>query len=186
MFSCLCGDSAYPRIALGTTKWPPSDTESPQATGAATTYGSLRNQAQTRFSQLENGYWKDLIGSGSKTYRIENRESCVQLVRSILENLLTTEGGKVELQIQKEVVDEGKAVPKTKAGMVFDMLDREGRKNRQASAIKEERGGEKVIQQQLKEMKRQLAKLPSNKNKSLRPFRFLKSVCRFFCCWIQF
>ena len=107
MFSCLCGDFAYPNIALGTTKWP-------EITGSLS-----RNDAELRFSELENSYWKDLIMLGSMTYRIETTECALQLVRSILDKLeFTTEGGELVLQIQKEVVDEGKAVPQTKAGKI--------------------------------------------------------------------
>ena len=188
MFSCLCGDSAYPRIALGTTKWPPSGIESPQATESATTSSYLRNQAKTRFSQLENGYWKDLIGSGSKTYQIENPASALELVHSILEKLeLITEGGELKLQLQKEVVDEGKTVPKTKAGQILDKFDRESRKNRHASTTKEESAVEKFIQKQRKEMERQRAKLAHNKKTSSRFLKsWLKNVCWFFCFSIQF
>ena len=49
---------------------------------------------------------------GSKTYRIDTTESALQLVRSIPDKLeLTIEGRELVLQIQKEVVDEGKTIP---------------------------------------------------------------------------
>ena len=151
MFSYLCGDSAYPRIALGTTKWPQF--------GAETTHDSRKSQAESRLSVLENRFWKDLIGLGSKTYRIDTTESALQLVRSILDKLeLTTEGGELVLQLQKEVVDEGKSVPQTKAGMILEMA--EGRKNfRYAGITEEEKAAEKLMQKQLEEMDRELAKM---------------------------
>ena len=151
MFSCLCGDSAYRRIALGTTKWHHIDS------------GSLRKQDEDRFSQLKEKYWKDLIGFGSETYQIEpgSKESAIQLVCSILEKLeLTTEGEEFTLQLQRELVDEGKTVPKTKAGMI---LEKEGRKylNRAPAGMTEE---EKLMKAQLDEIDRELKKLAIKKN----------------------
>lgn len=192
MFSCLCGDSAYPRIALGTTKWPSPVIESPawpQATRAETTHGSPRSQAENRFHQLQNNYWKGLIELGSRPYQIETVESALDLVRLILDELeLTTEGEELELQLQREVVDEGKSVPKTKAGKI---LETGGRKSRYgASMTKEEREAEKIIQEQLEEMDRQLAELATNKkpfSHIRRTFRRLAtrlfgSVCWLFSC----
>lgn len=182
MFSCLCGDFAYPRIALGTTKWPPSTAspEGPQAMGAEITHSSPRDQAETRFGLLENKYWEDLIGLGSKTYRIETKDCALQLVRSILETLESTTGeGKLELQLQKEVVDEGKTVPETKAGKI---LETECPRNRHSSTMtKDERAAEDFIQRQVKEMDRQLAKLATNKNTSSRSLKWLTKAFRSVC-----
>lgn len=177
VFSCLCGDSAYPRIALGTTKWPSiASPDESQAMGAAITHDSPRDQAETRFNLLENKYWKELIGLGSKTYRIENGDCALQLVRSILETLeSTTEDGELELQLQKEVVDEGKTVPETKAGKIVETEYR-NRKNQPANMTKDERAAEDFIHRQLKEMDRQLAELATNKNPSSRPFKWLNKV----------
>ena len=154
MFSCLCGDSAYPSIVLGTTKWPPSESPAgPQAMGAEIIDSSPRDQAERRFSDLENDFWGDLIGLGSMAYRIDTTESALQLVRSILDKLeLTTEGGELVLHIQKEVVDEGKAIPQTKRGNMWEPA--EGRKNRYA----------KAVQKQLEEMDQELAELANTKN----------------------
>ena len=164
MFSCLCGDSAYPRIALGATKWPPSESPAgPQATRAKTTHGSPRDQAESRFSQLEKRYWKDLIGLGSINYRIETEEHAFELVGWILEMLEKTTK-ELELQPTKEVVVEGKAVPKTRAGKILEL---EGRNRNRSSAhmTEEEREAEKCIQEQLDEMDRwQLAELATYKN----------------------
>ena len=176
VFSCLCGDSAYPRIALGTTKWPSdASPDGPKATGAEMTHNSPRDQAETRFVLLEKNYWEDLIGLGSKTYRIETKDCALQLVRSILETLESTTGeGKLELQLQKEVVDEGKTVPETKAGKI---LETECPRNRLAASMtKDERAAEKFIQRQVTEMDRQLAGLAANKNTSSRPLKWLTKV----------
>ena len=150
VFSCLCGDSAYPSITLGTTKWP------------EITSSLHRNHAESRLKVLEDDYWNDLIRLGARTYRIDTTESALQLVRSILDKLeLTTEGGELVLQIQKEVVNERKGVLQRKAGKI---LEREGRKNRYAGMTKEEKAADKFIQKEKKEMDRQLAKLAANKN----------------------
>ena len=135
IFSCLCGESAYSRIALGTTKWPPSGIGFPVGPGAEITYISPRDEAESRFSELENDYWNDLTRLKSRTYRIDTLESALQLVRSILDELeLTTGGGELVLQIQKEVVDEGKAVFQTKAGKILEAA--EGGKNRYTGMTK--------------------------------------------------
>ena len=165
VFSCLRSDSAYPRIVLGTTKWPPSESPAgPQATKAKKTHGSPRDQAESRFSQLEKRYWRELIGLGARAYRIETEEHAFELVRLILEELEKTTK---ELELQpfpKEVIDEGKAVPQRKAGKI---LEPEGRNLKRYNANlteEEERETEKCIQEQLDEMDRQLAELAANKN----------------------
>ena len=175
MFSRLCGDSAYPRIALGITKWPSSGIESPampQEPITATTYGLNKGEAERRLGMLEEKYWKDLIGLGSKTYRIATKECALQVVRSILEKLeLTTKGGNLELQIQTEVVVERKTIPQTEAGKV---LEPEGRKNR-TKMTKEDRDAEKAIKEELKKMDRQLKELATDKNTS-SGFKWLTKV----------
>ena len=183
VFSCLCGDSAYPRIVLGTTKWPPSESPAgPQATRSRRTHGSPRDQAEGRFSQLEKRYWRELIGWGSKIYRIETEEHAFELVGLILEELEKSTK-ELELQLPKEVVDEGKAVPKTKAGKILEL---EGRNRNRSSAnmTEEEREAEKCIQEQLEEMDRQLAELANNKNRSRvsRSFKWLGKVFGSVCC----
>lgn len=99
--------------------------------------------------------------SGSETYRIETVGSALELVRSILERLeLMTGGRELVLQPQREVVDEGKAVPKTKVGTIVDKGDRKNR----ASMTQAERDAEKFIQKEKKEMDRQLKELAAHKN----------------------
>ncbi|EDR05802.1 uncharacterized protein LACBIDRAFT_302570 [Laccaria bicolor S238N-H82] len=174
VFSCLCGDSAYRRIALGTTKWPPSESPAgPQSTRAKKTHGSPRDQAESRFSQLETMYWKDLMKSGSWTYRIETEEHASELVGLILDELEKTTK-ELELQIQKEVVDEGKAVPKTKAGKILEVSRNRNRYG--ASMTEEDREVERCIQAELDEMDRQLAELATNKNKFSRVSRSFKRL----------
>ena len=149
VFSCLCGDSAYPRIALGTTKWTPVES------GAETRPNPPERQAE-RFELLKTKYWKDLIRSGSTPYQIKNENSALELVRSILDRLNPkTEEEELALELPKEVVDKGKTVPKTKAGMI---LERERRKNlfRFTLSMSEE---EKFIQEQVDEIDRELKKL---------------------------
>ena len=155
VFSCLCGDSVYPFITLGTTKWPSSPAGS-QETTAEETHVSLRKQAEAQFRHLQDCYWENLIKLGSRPYRIEDTESALELVRLILDKLeLTTEGGELVLEIQKEVVDEGKAIFQTKRGNMWKPA--EVLKNRYA-----EEG--KAVRKQLEEMDRELAELANNKN----------------------
>jgi hypothetical protein len=128
-----------------------------------------------------------LIELGSRPYQIETvPESAQELVRSILHELeSTTGGGEVKLQIQEEVVDEGKTVPKTKAGKILEM---ECQKNRRYASIttREEKAVEKFIEKQLKEMDRQLKELATDKNTSSGPLKWLtkafRGVCRSFSC----
>jgi len=187
VFSCLCGDSAYPRIVLGTTKWPTSEviqsSAGRQVKRSEKTHGSPRKQAEDRFRQMQENYWKDLIEQGSRPYQIETEESPLELVRSILDKLELTIGGeKLELQLPKEVVDEGKTVPKTKAGKILEMEGR--KKSRYGSMTKEEKAVEKFIQKQLKEMDRELKELATGKNMSSKPLKWLTKVfgdvCRLF------
>ena len=186
VFSLVCGHSAYPRIALGTTKWPNAQAgiaspAGPQATGSKIIPSSARDQAESRFNELKQKYWNDFITAGSKTYRIENQESALQLVRSILQELeLTAEGGKLILQLQEEVVDKGKGVRATKAGKKL----KTGGRKKSSSMTQEEKDAQKVIQKEKKEMDRQL-KLLATKKKTVLEWMF-GSVCRLFRCWIQF
>ena len=157
MFSCLCGKSAYPNIVLGTTKWPEK------------TRGRQSDQLESRLIRLENTQWKDLIRLGSKTYRIDTTQSALQLVRSILDKLeLTAEAGELKLQIQKEVVDKGKAVPKTKAGKILGM-DSEGRFNWNRLFLN-------IEEEKLEEMDRELAELAIKKNKFSHGLRRVATV----------
>lgn len=174
VFSRLCGDSAYPRIALGTTKWPPS--ESP--VGPQATHRSPREQAEIRFNELEENYWQELIGLGSRTYKIESEGDALKLVGLILDELEKTTK-ELELQLQQEVVDEGKAVPKTKAGKILELEGR-NRNRYRPNMTKEERAAEECIQKQLDKMDRQLADLATNKNTFSRISRSFRRLARVF------
>jgi len=97
MFRELCGDQGLKNVVLTSTFW---DTVS-------------NAQGEKRQKELEtnNQFWSRMIQKGCKTARLDGRKSsCLKILEDIARN-----NGKVTIQIQKEIVDEGKAIRDTLA-----------------------------------------------------------------------
>ena len=103
MFEMLCGIGALQNVTLVTTMWDVVD----KATGTE------------REKELRTNFWKPMISSGS---RIARFDSTSQSAWDILGQL---PGVKCPLQLQTEMVDEGKSLIQTAAGSaLFQFLSR--------------------------------------------------------------
>jgi hypothetical protein len=106
MFRRLCGKDALRNVLLVTTMW---DRVHPDE-------GSRREE-QLRTAQ---SFWAGMIQRGSRILRhTGDEDSALRIVRALLPQ------DKVTLQIQRELVDEGKTLADTAAGaFVFENLQR--------------------------------------------------------------
>ncbi|KAH7925391.1 hypothetical protein BV22DRAFT_1034065 [Leucogyrophana mollusca] len=95
IFNELCGEGASQNIILATTKW-----------------GDITEAtAQKHQQQLLSTFWRDMISQGSRTAQFRGTsESAWKIVSLILPK------SPLILQIQRELVDEDKITPETKAG----------------------------------------------------------------------
>ncbi|TKA63822.1 hypothetical protein B0A55_10020, partial [Friedmanniomyces simplex] len=111
MFQKLCGDASLQSVVLATTMWKHVD----EADGIK------------RQEQLKNqpDFWGDMVNQGSRVFRHDDfRASAMNIVTYILDQRKRT-----VLQIQRQMVDEGKSLDETSAGQE---LERELLKQRKA------------------------------------------------------
>lgn len=103
MFKKLLGEDPLPRVILVTTFWDLIPTLKD---------GELREQQLCQ----EHGFWKDMIARGSRIARsLQDRDSAL----SILELFLPFKSG-VVLEIQRELVDQGRVLKETNAGAYLE------------------------------------------------------------------
>lgn len=96
LFSKLCGQKALPNVIFATTMWNAVN----QETG-------LRRQ-----KELEDGFWKEMMGKGCKTARFDiNFESAWRVVGNLEDD--ASQGA--TLDIQEEMVVSGKTLQETSA-----------------------------------------------------------------------
>ncbi|KAJ4993516.1 hypothetical protein SVAN01_01064 [Stagonosporopsis vannaccii] len=105
IFKSICGKDALKNVLLVTSRWDGIE-------------GSLGAE---REKQLKNQFWSYMVGHGSNMSRFHgNRPSAVGLVSQLLGR------PDVVLQLQRELVDEGKQLDSTEAGAyVSDNLDKQ-------------------------------------------------------------
>ncbi|KIW20697.1 hypothetical protein PV08_01274 [Exophiala spinifera] len=105
VFKNLCGESAFGHVVLATTMW--SEME---RNGEA-------DVAHQRLSELQSTYWADMIELGSMVARhIGQRSSAREMVRMLMERATSS---LVTLDIQRQLVDEGKTLAETEAGKLI-------------------------------------------------------------------
>jgi hypothetical protein len=97
MFQKLCGSDALSSIILVTTHWSSFNDDD-------------FYESQDKEEELRREYWKALLKRGSKMLRFDNTYSSAW---NIIDSLPETT---VSLEIQREMVDEGKSLPETAAG----------------------------------------------------------------------
>lgn len=104
MFEKLCGLNALHNVILVTTMWD-KVYDLPAA--------------EAREKDLSTNYWKSMIASGAQ---MKHHQNSYQSAWNILDQLT---GPRQPLQIQREMVDEGKSLPQTAAGSaLFEWLDK--------------------------------------------------------------
>lgn len=104
IFKKVCGDTALKNVLLVTSRW----NEVKQSTGA------------DRERQLKDKFWAYMLGRGSNMSRFHgDRDSAISLISQLLCK------DEVVLELQKELVDQGKRLDETVAGSyVTDNLDK--------------------------------------------------------------
>jgi hypothetical protein len=102
MFHKLCGDASLPSVVLATTMWENVD----------------ENDGELRQEQLKTrpDFWGDMVSQGSRVFRHEdNRSSAMNIITYILDQRKRT-----ILQIQRQMIDEGKRLDETSAGQELE------------------------------------------------------------------
>ncbi|KAF5356830.1 hypothetical protein D9756_006607 [Leucocoprinus leucothites] len=167
MFQKLCGEKFYDKVILVTTMWPDEN--------AFTYKPEEQAEYEKRNEELVNDYWDIMIKSGSKDIvnEIANTESNAQV--RISDQVM---------RIQKELVDEHKLLPQTKAGKHLHRFiqDLVGRQNGLLEQLMEELGhsvqqdsravGEildelKSLQQEIEKAKKDMQRLKASPTKRL-------------------
>jgi hypothetical protein len=98
MFQSLCGEDFYSNVVLATSFW----SEVSEAKGAA------------RLAQLEEKFWGDMVQKGAQSVRLPDEpERCLEL----LLELARAGNAQRSLLIQRQMVDEGRAVDDTDAAV---------------------------------------------------------------------
>ncbi|KAF4615160.1 hypothetical protein D9613_003468 [Agrocybe pediades] len=106
MFNRMCGDNAFKKVIIGTTKW----RRTPPSTG------------ERRENELKEVHWRPMLEKGASTKHFEDSyDSCLAFIRQIVEDKLLG----IYLTIQKEMVDDKKIIPETQAGMELRFTLRE-------------------------------------------------------------
>jgi hypothetical protein len=102
-FKKLCGPEFLSKVVLATTFW----TAVSQATGNA-----REDQLKTK-----DEFWGAMIKNGSKVFRHDRREESAAQIVEYLVSLRSIDGQVPPLAIQKQMVEEGKTLDETGAGM---------------------------------------------------------------------
>lgn len=142
MFQSLCGEDFYSNVVLATSFW----SEVSEAEGAA------------RLAQLEEKFWSDMIQRGARTVRLPDEpERCLEL----LLELARAGNPQRSLLIQRQIVDEGRAVGDTDAAVSTPWLrERHAIIERHQRGVNElEREWEELSQRQQEEEARVFANL---------------------------
>jgi hypothetical protein len=101
LFKKLCGEHFYERVILTTTMWPPSS-------------GPDYDECDAREMHLKSNYWVEAIVQGSQTRSFMNTlESAQEIINTIVE---AKRKDKLRVEIQREMLEEHKSVPRTQAG----------------------------------------------------------------------
>lgn len=101
MFKSLCGNEALSKVVLATTFW-----------------GHVTEALGTnREKELEKSeFWSKMIKKGSKVWRQDNGRASAKAIIEYLQKKRTPANAGVALDIQKEMVDQGKTLDQTGAG----------------------------------------------------------------------
>lgn len=129
MFRELCGEQGLKNVVLTSTFWD----------------STSRAEGERRQKELETSpqFWSRMIQKGCKTARLDGKQnSCFKILEDIARN-----NGKITMQIQQEVVVEGKAIRDTIAAReTFSRLQR-------VMQEQSKRDAEKLRQEQERKMK---------------------------------
>ncbi|XEV01460.1 hypothetical protein FSHL1_006747 [Fusarium sambucinum] len=151
MVKAMCGFSSYSSLALATTMWTISNS------------GAERSSLQARETQLaQNGkFFSEFINQGAKLFRHADNVRAQDSARSITAHLIKQSDIRTPevLRLQREIIDEGKAIGDTEAGIIIAQ-----------DVYKVRKEGERRLQQLEKEMRR-VAESDAARRAELRELR---------------
>jgi hypothetical protein len=101
MFKSLCGDEALSKVVLATTFW-----------GHVNQIVGINRESELEKTE----FWGRMIKKGSKVLRQDNGSTSAKAIIEYLVNKRTPANVGVALDIQKEMVDQGKTLDQTGAG----------------------------------------------------------------------
>jgi hypothetical protein len=101
MFKSLCGDEALSKVVLATTFW-----------GHVNQIVGINRESELEKTE----FWGRMIKKGSKVLRQDNGSTSAKAIIEYLVNRRTPANVGVALDIQKEMVDQGKTLDQTGAG----------------------------------------------------------------------
>lgn len=140
MFSELCGNDSFNRVAIMTTRWQD-----------VTNRGDLEN----REDEMKRNWWKGLLDGGAHVMRAESntRETATAIIERCLRDFEHKQRAHNGLQIQKEMVDLSRSIPETKAGRELKSnLD-------EVAKVLERRTTSNLGEEELKKLKEKLKKV---------------------------
>jgi hypothetical protein len=143
MFQKLCGDRGLASVVLATTMWKGLE---------ATEEG--RQMGQQRSEDLRKPeFWGAMIKRGSRIVRHEGSpESAKSIVGSLIDGASKGDGGGAVLDIQVQMVDEGKTLDETAAGQFVQAEMLEARRRFEADLVEYQASMEMALQEKDSEM----------------------------------
>ncbi|KAJ2915307.1 hypothetical protein MD484_g5110, partial [Candolleomyces efflorescens] len=135
VFHRICGEAAMERVVMTTTHWD----------------SILPTSGEDRERELEV-FWKDILSEGAQLMRIQDPYSDSH---RIVDHILRLHAGRVAIQIQEELVDMDKRIPRTEAGKLLrltmqEFLETQNKDADETDPEIQERVA--VVQEQLKQM----------------------------------
>ena len=135
VFHKICGEAAMERVVMTTTHWD----------------SILPTSGEDRERELEV-FWKDILSEGAQLMRIQDPYSDSH---RIVDHILRLHAGRVAIQIQEELVDMDKRIPRTEAGKLLrltmqEFLETQNKDADETNPEIQERVA--VVQEQLKQM----------------------------------
>jgi hypothetical protein len=137
MFRSLCGGDALKNVILATSFW---DQVEPS-------YGEKREQEL----MTSKKFWAEMVAKGSKVMRVKrNRATCLAILREIAKNQ------SMELQAQKEMVEQKKSILDTAAGRaaIQDSETAKAKKQMRKAREKEKKRMRRLANKQARKAKR--------------------------------
>jgi hypothetical protein len=163
VFHRICGEKAMERVVMATTHW---DAIMP-------TSGEDREQELRVF-------WKDILSEGAELMRIQDPQADSH---RIVDHILRLHAAQVAIQIQEELVDLDKRIPRTEAGKLLRHTMQEflEMQNKDADETDPEiQGRVAVVQEQLRQMDIPiLDRIKDRLFRKRRPARYATSTLTF-------
>ncbi|KAF2746413.1 hypothetical protein M011DRAFT_459199 [Sporormia fimetaria CBS 119925] len=154
MFHALCGTASLEHVVLATTKWDKLLKSDSEATG---------RKREKELAETPN-FWGDMLDNGSRMFRhVNTRESALRII-----NHLLSVRGDVVLDIQRQMIVEGRSLDQTSAGQKLQSELVEQRKRYEAELRDVRESLNTAIQAGNQKMMKTMARLEEETAEKLR------------------